>query len=321
MRKKSFFLFLLFFAAFQTGCNNGKRHHFENDPVFCKHWNPDFSSNGNRCCWTSPEQVGKKVKRVNLARRHHSFCNEMTHEQVNYVKAAAHGKYPDFLKIISHRKEWVEQAVCSVNDGFLNEGKPVIPSPHNSIRLRFPDRCTNFGTDAMVGMLEWIGRQVHMTYSPKKYPGVHLLVGDVAAPRGGNLWGHSLRMVHRSHTNGQDVDIGFLAIHGKKSPTGFTREFDAYKNLWLIKHIFSNPYACVKIAFLDKSCISKIGAIAHHDPEWRRIRPYIIHAPGHHNHIHVRIGNGPGKPGCYLPSLNPTDLDEGDDDDDDDTAV
>ena len=58
--------------------------------------------------------------------------------------------------------------------------------------------------------------------------------------------------------------------------------------------------------FLDKKNIRKLGKVVRGDEDWDRYKRFIRHIPGHKNHIHVRIGNGPGQPGCF-PGANPED--------------
>jgi murein endopeptidase len=200
-----------------------------------------------------------------------------------------------------------DQAYCTVNNGFLAHGRPVLPTPLNRIVLRSTDRCTNFGTDHMVGLFEWVGRQVAKQYSDEKTSGVRLVVGDVTAPRGGCLAGRNGPKGHASHTTGQDADVGFLTVHpGRESPLQFHTAFDAKANWWLIKQIFKNPYACVKVIFLDKKLIRKLGKAARADEDWNKYWRFIRHMPSHKNHMHVRIGDGPGQPGCF-PGANPED--------------
>jgi murein endopeptidase len=162
----------------------------------------------------------------------------------------------------------------------------------------------------MVGLLEWTGRQVGKQYSDPSYSGVRLVVGDISAPRGGCLAGRSGPRGHASHTTGQDADISFLVAHaGRNSPVPFHTEFDAKTNWWLIKQIFKNPYACVKVIFLDKKLIRKLGKFARNDADWTQYGRFIRHMPAHQNHFHVRIGAGPGQAGCF-PGANPEDESE-----------
>ena len=282
---------------------------------FCARWNPEFANNGHHCCGKTglPRRLSRK-QTCSKDRRTGRYCSEMTPEQADYSKKAAEGKLGDILQLIVQdlgRKG--EQAYCAVNNGFLAHGRRLIPSEKNRVAIRSPERCTDFGTDGMVGMLEWVGRQVASRYSAEDARGVRLLVGDISAPRGGCLAGRSGRRGHLSHTTGQDVDIGFLTANaGKDSPIHFHRSFDVADNWWLIQQIFKNPFACVKVVFLDKRLIRKLAKVASRDAEsWKRLGRFVRHMPGHGNHIHVRVGNSPGIPGCVAdahPELETEDM-------------
>ena len=68
----------------------------------------------------------------------------------------------------------------------------------------------------------------------------------------------------------------------------------------------------MKIIFLDRRNIRKLSKIAakmHENEEWQKLYRFIRHAPGHRNHLHVRIGDHPGPAGC---NSNP-DLEEDED--------
>jgi len=273
-------------------------------PAFCADWNPDFSHNGHRCCATYVLTRRKNANKCAPTRYKTSYCDEMTEEQRRYTDLANAGKLGDVLTLVSSEMgRRGDQAFCSVNNGFLAHGRRLVPSPINRIQLRSPQRCLEFGTDGMVGLLEWVGRQVGKQYSEPAFAGVKLTVGDMSAPRGGCLWGRHGRRGHASHTSGQDADLGFLvAKHGKESPLQFHRQFDAKLNWWLIKQIFKNPFACVKVVFLDQRHINKLVKVAHADEDWLNMRRFIRHMPGHRNHLHLRIGDGPGQPGCTADS-------------------
>ena len=198
-----------------------------------------------------------------------------------------------------------EQAFCSEHDGFLAFGRPVVPTSNNRILLRAPELCFNFGTDAMVGMLEWTSREISKHYPSPEFSGVKLILGDISAPRGGPLFGLTGRRRHLSHASGQDVDIGFLSVQkGKDSPVQFSRQFETVSNWWLIQSIFKNPFACVKVLFLDRHHIRTLNKFAKKDKNWASLKRFVRHMPGHKNHMHVRIGKGPGGPGCY-PGARP----------------
>ncbi len=282
------------------------------DLEFCSEWNPEFPYNGHHCC-PAPAQVRKR-KRNRAAgnkcfdqRRKSSFCDEVTDEQKNYIE---HSQESDILaEINSDLGKHQNQSFCSVNNGFLFKGRPVVSTASNRIMLRSPGRCSNFGTDGMAGLLEWVGRKVATSYADPAYRGVRLVLGDISAPRGGCLSGMGGKYGHASHTTGQDADVGFLyARAGGRSPQSFHTDFDAKTNWWLLKQIFQNPYACVKVVFLDRKLIKKISKAAWSDPDWKKYGRFIRHMPAHKNHMHVRIGGYPGIPGCTedaRPDLEP----------------
>lgn len=281
---------------------------------FCSEWNPEFPFNGHHCCRILTMVHSRRARRSCYSHRpRQGYCEEMTDEQRNYIKDVEDGRIPDVLAHLTRRGR-EGQAYCTVNNGFLAHGRPIVPTPKNRIELKSPERCTGFGTDPMAEMLEWVGRSVNEKYSAPEYAGVRLVIGDVAAPRGGCLSGVSGRVGHLSHTTGQDVDIGFLTARPRmRSPSAFQYDFDARANWWMAKKILSNPYACVKVIFLDRRDIRKLARAARGDPDWARFGHFFRHMPGHRNHMHVRIGDAPGRNGC---SARP-ELEDGEDIDDD----
>jgi len=274
---------------------------------FCSKWNPEFAFNGHHCCAKKAASSRKRRKSsCSIERAKGNYCGEITSEQKEYTRLVQSGQVGDVLDLFQMAR-WREsdQAYCTVNNGFLAWGRRLIPSVRNRIALRSSDRCTEFGTDQMIGMLEWVGRQVGQSYAGSEYQGTRLVIGDISAPRGGCLSGRGGRRGHLSHTTGQDVDVAFLvAKANKSSPVSFHRDFDVKQNWSLLKQIFKNPFACIKVVFLDKRLISKLSTVAHKDQEWSTYQRFIRHMPGHRNHLHVRIGNGPGLPGC-APDAKP----------------
>ncbi len=280
----------------------------EPSPQFCAQWNPDFLHNRHQCCAALPAPGRKrKFKACSRERVSHGFCHEMTPEQREYIESSASGKIGDVLSFLNEQiSRKGEQAYCTVNNGFLVNGRPIVPSQQNRIFVQSPERCTYFGTDAMAGLLEWLGHEVSKSFPLEEYSKGHLLLGDVAGPRGGCLFGRSGTRRHASHTTGQDADIGFLTlVPGQASPLQFHRKFDVEKNWWFLKKIFKNPMACVKVVFLGREHISKLNhRYSGNDPEWNTFHRFIRHMPGHSNHFHVRIGSGPGLLGCK-PEAHP----------------
>lgn len=292
-------------SAFPTPDDPGLDHLPTID--FCSEWNPEFPFNGHRCCRSIAAARGKKTRVSCFSKRPRgNYCDEMTDEQKEYIHELESPNPPfDPLDAITQDMGRKDQAYCTANNGFLAHGRPIVPSEKNRIQLRSPERCTRFGSDNMVGMLEWVGRQIATQYKDPEYADVRLLIGDVSAPRGGCLAGPSGRHGHLSHTNGSDADIGYLTVFkNRKSPSAFHTGFDAKTNWWFIKQIMKNPYACVKVIFLDRRNIRKLAKAAAHDEEWQQFGRFIRHQKGHRNHMHVRIGTHPGAPGCS-PGANP----------------
>jgi murein endopeptidase len=290
---------------------------------FCQEWNPEFEANGMHCCGKKAKWVaggGRRGRRGRMERarcdahrNRRTYCDEITTDEKEYIEAANQGKAGDLLEFLSaqvaHRPT---QAYCSVNNGFLVDGRAIVPTKENILKIRSPDRCTSFATEQMVAMIEWLGREVKKEFYEEN-PGIHVLIGDVAAPRGGCLAAMGGRRGHKSHTVGEDADIALLTPRGKKpSPDFFHKDLQPKPNWWFVKKIFHNPYACVRVIFFDRKQQAKLARAAVGDPEWPVLRKYLQHVPGHRDHFHVRIGDGPGAPGC------PAGVKSGDDDDTDD---
>jgi murein endopeptidase len=288
------------------------------DLGFCSEWNPDFGFKGSRCCAKPSAPRRRRRERCSPKRIKYSYCDEMTPEQIRYGRDASAGKLGDLLAHITvELGRQGGQAFCGVNHGFLAYGRRLIPSPQNRLMIRSPERCLDFGTDEMTGMLEWVGRQVALKYTLTEYPGSYVRVGAVSAPRGGCISGRGGRRAHASHTSGQDADIGFFNVKkGAAVAERFSRDFNPESNWWFLKQVFQNPFACVKAVFLDKKLIRKIHKEAQGDPKWNEVRPYIQHLKGHKNHFHIRVGNKAGDPGCTPDVENEAEMDSDSEEDD-----
>jgi murein endopeptidase len=285
------------------------------DLDFCADWNPDFVHNGYRCC-AKPLLTRRQKRRATCAqtRRKFSFCDEMTEEQRKYDELVKSGKIGDVLAFLSGEVgKNGQQAYCAPAVGFLAYGRRIIGTQANRIKVKNPERCVDFGTDRMAAMMEFVGRQIAQEYADPKYANLRLLIGDVSAPRGGCIMGRSGRRGHASHTNGQDADVAFLGLApGGQVPEKFGHAFDPKMNWWFIKQFFKNPFVCVKVIFLDRRLIRKLEKAARGDPDWPAYRRFVRHMRGHRNHLHVRVGEIPGEPGCKVdPSLEEEFDDEG----------
>ncbi len=268
-------------------------------PQFCAQWNLDYLSNGHQCC-------GKKRARC-FSKRTQNYCRDMTVAQRHYRQKATDGSLGDILSFLKKEIDHAfdEQSHCFEWNGFLSEGKPIVPSIQNGITLKFPESCLYFGTDRMIAFLEWLGRE-----SLKKNSYYHLQIGHISAPRGGCIVNRRTgRRSHTSHTNGLDVDIGFLKpIHQYPASAPFHHKMDLISNWWFLKKIFQNPFVCIKIIFLDRRHIRALSQFAKQDPDWKVYRKFIRHVPGHYNHFHIRIGKLSGLPGCSADDRSGVDL-------------
>ncbi len=280
------------------------------DMAFCAEWDPEFAFRGNTCCGKIPFKLKRRGVRADPARSLNTFCGDRTEEQVEYQRQFDEGQIDDPLEILT--KEMGQSGVQAIGhpfDGFLVRGKPVLAKATDGIRIRRPDRCVNFGTDQMVALLEWLGREVRQKYPGPEYARLQLLVGDVSAPRGRGIKGKGGKRGHRSHQTGLDVDLGFLDLHeNRASSQEFIPRFDVEPNWWVLKKVFSNPYACVRMILLDHGHERKIeralAAIRKKDethPDlalWDKVKKYIKHAPRHRNHFHIRVENEPRTADC-----------------------
>jgi hypothetical protein len=106
-----------------------------------------------------------------------SYCDERTLEQVRYESLVKKGEVEDILGFLDRESlKRLQQSYCSVGDGFLAWGKPVIGTEVNRIIVKNPERCVNYGTDQLISVLEWTGRQVADRYQGEEYAGVRRVV-------------------------------------------------------------------------------------------------------------------------------------------------
>ncbi len=291
---------------------------------FCSEWNPEFGFRGYRCCSNAVTRgvatfrgrgrrraVGCAPNRVKW-----QFCDEMTGPQKDYIASVKDGKVDALENIAKSMGSKGGQSFCGPSNGFLVEGRPLVPTAANRISIRNEARCSNFGTDPMVGAMEWMGREIKREFHEPEFDQARLIVGDISAPRGGCVSGRAGRRAHKSHTGGVDIDFAYFNPHAGHAPEEhFTKTFYVASNWWLLKKLFKNPFACVKIVFVDKEHIRALERYAQTDPEWTKLRRYVRHVRGHRDHFHVRVGSGPGVPGCASDPNLEEDEDSGDEGD------
>ena len=253
-------------------------------PEFCRQWNPEYLFRGNQCCASMSWRGKRKRRSCSPKRRSGSFCNELTAEQKLMIQ-------PDFLDHLDPRQT-TQQAFCSPDTGFLAHGVPLIPTTQNRVLLNNAKRCSNFGTAGLIRLLDQLGHAVDLKFKGQtQFNDVRLVVGDIAAPRGGCL--PTSRGAHSGHTNGLDADVGFLmALPDHSTDNHFHGKMDLELNWWFLKTIAAQSQSCVKYIFLDRSHIHRLKKFAtqKQDPDWALLAPVLKHAAGHRNHFHIRIG-------------------------------
>jgi murein endopeptidase len=223
----------------------------------------------------------------------------MTDAQRDYIAAVKAGKIDAFESIRDSVGSKGGQSFCGPSNGFLVEGRPLVPTPENRIELRNEARCTNFGTDPLIGAMEWMGREIKHEFHEPEFDQARLIIGDISAPRGGCVAGRGGRRAHKSHTGGVDIDVAYFNPRAGHAPEEhFTRTFYVASNWWLLKKMFKNPFVCIKVVFVDRSHIRALDRYAKNDPEWTKLKKFIRHIRGHRDHFHFRVGSGPGVPGC-----------------------
>jgi murein endopeptidase len=257
----------------------------------CERFDPEASLKGGTCCM---RQRPRLLPNCAPSRRSSSHCAERTYEQLKWATAYQNNPHlyrSQLLERISQDDR--QKAFCTVNDGFLAWGVPLLELPDNRVKLRSAFRCANFGVPRLIAALDWLGTQM----AGKFLGPVELLIGDLSGPKGGCLAGMRGRRAHRSHTSGLDADIAFPVAKGSQ-PGRFHGTFEPETMWWVMKQLFSNPHACVAVVYLDRRLISKLGKAAGNDPDWELIRKHLKHVSHHRNHIHVRVKDAAGGLNC-----------------------
>lgn len=173
---------------------------------------------------------------------------------------------------------------------------------------RWAERGLLYGTDELVSMVVYAGREVH-----RRLPGAVFGVADLSLSGGGpSRW-------HRSHQSGRDVDLIFLVqggdgervrvdrMHRYKADGAVRTEsglepgapqlyFDDRANWILVRALIDNPIAEVQWIFISDALKQRLldYARAAGEPEELIQRAaYLLHQPtdslAHDDHMHVRI--------------------------------
>ncbi len=167
-------------------------------------------------------------------------------------------------------------------------GEPTRGSLINGIPMN-SDECLesktkdNFASEEMANLLSDVS--CHMKY----LTGARLSIQDISGPRGGRL------KPHKSHQNGQDVDVGHFRInkHGYENSTGYvTTNQESLAVTWeFIRYIVNHPVA-VEYIFWSPSNIHKLHNYVKSswgEQEWEEYSTVFHPERRHKKHMHIRI--------------------------------
>lgn len=167
---------------------------------------------------------------------------------------------------------------------------------------RWAKRGLNYGTDEMVSLVVYMGRELK-----RAYPEALMGVADISFPNGGpSDW-------HSSHQVGRDVDLLMFAttMDGKPlNPTemryynefgetymaGAKQRFDVARTWHMVRVALTNPIARVQYMFIFDPLKQMLLDYAQRIGEPAALiqhASYVLHQPGdsarHNDHIHLRI--------------------------------
>lgn len=184
-----------------------------------------------------------------------------------------------------------DTGVVGCSDDVLQDGVQLPDLPLFFTRMH-PDH--EWGTREMVDLIVDASR--HMQWlMPEADP---ITIGEISAPRGGALYGH------KSHRGGVDADIGIFWAGGKMPQNQFSDpggQFDVEANWVFISTLIETGR--VDMILLDRAHIARLRAYTLRaglltdeeanelfvgDDAWGS-SGVIRHAPGHHDHLHVRV--------------------------------
>ncbi|HTM22806.1 MAG TPA: penicillin-insensitive murein endopeptidase [Kofleriaceae bacterium] len=190
------------------------------------------------------------------------------------------------------------------NDGQLLSGAQL---PRRGTGFYMPPewstRGNHFGTDEMIQLIVWTGRQLDV-----QEPGLAVGIADLS-PRGGgpSQW-------HRSHQTGRDCDIMFFAREAGGGPIRLTEMvrfddagravlsdgrqvlFDVRRNWLLVRTLLENPVARIQFLFISDGLKQLLLDHAEQIGEPESLIEYAgwvlgqpMGALPHDDHLHLRI--------------------------------
>lgn len=160
--------------------------------------------------------------------------------------------------------------------GRLKNGVPLPPRGEGYYFARYRG---NWGTDALVRGIQWMGSRM------KALGHQDMEVWDLSNKDGGQIRNH------KSHQNGCDVDIAFYRT---------SRGFDTARNWDLLVSALENPHFQVSNVFVAGHLAGQLvkhgqETLGPRHPLVLKARSVMSHEPNHEDHFHIRIH--PPRPG------------------------
>jgi murein endopeptidase len=201
------------------------------------------------------------------------------------------------------------QAIGFHNGGTLRDGTTLPASGPGFVCRKRPNR--NYGTEMTIQLLEGAAGAVEKAY-PNKSP---IVIANISKQGGGHLC--NFGSCHASHQTGLDADVAFpsrkhntdlwsLCSTGRcRAGAKISDEFDEDRFFLFVKTLVAAKNKPVIAFFIDTQIKKYMCRWARDkgenlsDPDSPAFKALqaMKHAPGHHNHVHVRF-KCPGNRDC-----------------------
>ena len=239
-------------------------------------------------CSPAPAQP-QHVSRMEFAPRDIDDDAVETPRRRRAPRARAQARPPRKPQCLNHGKS-VSSSIGLASNGRLANGCLLPKRGPGYVRRN----KSGYGTDDVVGMLQWACAEVAKLYAGS----VPVVVGALSRQGGGRL------RPHKSHQSGRDIDVGYFASENRALPhfrKMHVGNIDAQKSWALIGALVSTGR--VQYIFMDYELqavfyrhLADLGTPEatlnrlFQFPRGRRTRAGLIrHAGGHADHFHVRF--------------------------------
>jgi penicillin-insensitive murein endopeptidase len=173
-------------------------------------------------------------------------------------------------------------------------------------RQKSNSRIGAYGTDHAIQFVTLISKKI------KDAQVIDLLIiGDISKKSGGPFLAADGHLMHESHQNGLDVDIGFLPSTSTQTltdhfPKGWittagkiSRQMDLQKNWQLVKTIVDMGWSYLILVHpAVKKAFCKMAAKSDNPSQFNEMLSHIVPEKSHVDHFHVRLKCPVTSPAC-----------------------